>query len=102
VRVHRAWTPLLKTGVALMTVGAAMTLAGNLAILGAFNGESSNGAAAVAVITFGWALGPLTHIVGIGLMGGALGELRDANRLQPNTLVPRAPEARGLGITLRF
>jgi hypothetical protein len=75
---------MLKAGIALMTVGSLMMIAGNVALL--YNLDSDGdpvGGPARACITIGWILGPITHAVGIGLMGGGIAKLPGANVLSP-------------------
>lgn len=99
VRVQRPWTGMLIAGVTLMTIGTTMMIGGNSALFGAVHGNGTNGLAMVFV--FGWTLGPITHLVGIGLMGGGLAKLSGANTVKP-VEVGFAPTPGGAAGRLRF
>jgi hypothetical protein len=100
VRVQHPLNTLLTTGIAVTLVGSAMMIGGNLLC--------PNGAL-VSCITFGWAVGPVTHIVGVGLLGAGAAKLSGANSMQPITVdvapVPALHPSAGLaprGMTARL
>src|SRR5262249_38718993 len=66
VRVQHPLNALLTTGIAVTLGGTAMMIGGN---------ALCPSGATVACITFGWAVGPATHIVGIGLLAAGAAKL---------------------------
>jgi hypothetical protein len=100
VRVQHPFNTLLTSGIAVTLAGSAMMIGGNLLC---------PAGAQTACITFGWAVGPATHIVGIGLLSAGAAKLSGANTVQPFTVdVAPAPAYRpsaGLaprGVTARL
>jgi hypothetical protein len=83
VHIQHAMTPMLMSGIGLMTIGSVMMIAGNVAFITSFGGERGSANHAIVGISFGWAIGPLAHLVGIGLMAGSLAKLQDANTVRP-------------------
>jgi hypothetical protein len=66
-----------------MTVGAAMAIVGNIALVATIDNEGDLGGTTRICWIFGWILGPLAHAVGIGVMGGGLAQLSDTNTVRP-------------------
>ena len=100
VRVQHPWSGMLISGVVLTTAGAVMMIGGNLGIINSFSadGPASN---LGAVIAFGWVLGPVSHLVGIGLLAGGAAKLSGANTIQPVSL-DVAPTQHGTTARMTF
>jgi hypothetical protein len=85
VRVQHTMTPMLATGIGLMAAGSAMMIAGNVSFLTSLGSDVGGGSPHQGIlgITFGWAIGPLAHLVGVGLMSASVAKLVDANTVRP-------------------
>jgi hypothetical protein len=94
VRVQHPYSGMLIAGIVLMTAGSLMMIGGNAALLSGALTDDGSGGNPGAAIAFGWVLGPIAHIVGIGLMGGGVAKLSDANTFQPLSF-DLAPTAHG-------
>jgi hypothetical protein len=101
VHIQHSMTPLLAAGIGLMTLGSVMMIAGNVAFITSFGGEGGSATHAIAGISFGWAIGPLAHLVGIGLMAGGVAKLQDTNTVRPVGF-DLAPSPRGTTARMTF
>ena len=98
VRLETPWTGLLTAGIVTVSASSAMMILGSAALL---SSSSSSGPASTTGAVFGWIVGPIAHIVGIGLLAGGVERLRHGNRVRPAAL-DVAPSAHGATGRLRF
>jgi hypothetical protein len=80
IRLQHPWNRLLIAGVTMMALGSVMMLS-NLGLPSVFNSDDGGGAGFGAIVAFGWVLGPITHLIGIGLMAGGLAQISGSNRV---------------------
>jgi hypothetical protein len=102
VSVQNPWNPLVKAGIGLMTAGSVLMIAGTVGVFAGVDddGDPSTNASRAGIVV-GWVIGPIAHLVGIGLLAGGLAKLPESNTVSPVSF-DLAPTARGTTARMTF